>query len=69
MITPMTVMDIHARDQQRVLDLQDKGYIIEIIWEKDWQALVNQRPEIKAYISQHRTYTHFKKYLNQDQII
>ena len=27
------------------------------------------QPEIKAYISQHCTYTHFKKYLNQDQII
>ena len=36
---------------------------------KDWEALVTQRPEIKAYISQHRIYTHFKKYLNQDQII
>ena len=35
---------------------------------KDWEALLTQRPEIKAYISQHRTYTHFKKYLNQDQI-
>ena len=50
-------------------DLQDKGHTVEIIWEKDWQALLTQRPEIKAYISQHRTYTHFKKYLNLDQII
>ena len=50
-------------------DLQDKGCTIEIIWEKDWEALVTQRPEIKAYISQHCTYTHFKKYLNQDQIV
>ena len=40
-----------------------------MIWEKDWEALVTQCPEIKAYISQHRTYTHFKKYLNQDKII
>ena len=65
----MTVKDIRARDQQRVRDLQDKGHTVEIIWEKDWEALVTQSPEIKAYSSQHRTYTHFKKYLNQDQII
>ena len=50
-------------------DLQDKGYTVEIIWEKDCETLLTQCPEIKAYISQHRTYTHFKKYLNQDQII
>ena len=66
---PMTVKDIRARDQQRVRDLQDKGYTVEIIWEKDWQALINQRPEIKVYLKQHRTHTHFKKYLNQNQII
>ena len=28
-----------------------------------------QWPEIKAYLAQHRTITHFKKYLTQDQII
>ena len=66
---PMTVKDIRDRDQQRVRDLQDKGYTVEIIWEKDWQALINQQPEIKVYLKQHRTYTHFKKYLNQNQII
>ena len=49
--------------------MQDKGYTVEIIREKDWEALVTQRPEIEAYISQHRSYTHFQKYLNQDQII
>ena len=49
--------------------MQDKGHTVEIIWEKDWQALLTQRPEIKAYLAQHCTYTHFKKYLNQDQII
>ena len=65
----MTVKDIRARDQQRVQDLQDKGYNIEIIWEKDWQALLTQRPDIKSYLSQHCTFTHFKKYLTQDQII
>ena len=37
--------------------------------EKRLEALVSQCPEIKAYISQHRTYTHFKKYQNQNQII
>ena len=66
---PMTVKNICARDQQHVRDLRDKGYTVEIIWQKDWQALVTQRPEIKAYLKQHRTYTHFKKYLNQNQII
>ena len=66
---PMTVKNIRGRDHQRVQDLQDKGYTAEIIWGKDWEALVTQRPEIKAYIPQHRTYTHFKEYLNQDQII
>ena len=65
----MTVKDIRARDRQRVQDLQDKGYTLEIIWEKDWQALVPQQPKIKAYLSKHRTFTHLKKYLNQDQII
>ena len=39
------------------------------MWEKDWQALLSQRPEIKNYLAQHRTFTHFKKYLCQDQII
>ena len=42
---------------------------MEIILEKDWQALVIQRPEIKAYLSQHHICTHFEKYINQDQII
>ena len=65
----MTVKDIRARDQQRVRDLQGNGYTIEIIWEKDWQALVTHQPEIVPYLNQHRTYTHFKKYLNQNQII
>ena len=52
--------DIRDRDQQRVRDLQDKGYTVKIIWEKVWQALINQRPEIKVYLKQHHTYTHFK---------
>ena len=30
----MTVKDICAQDQQHVQDLQDKGHIVEIIWEK-----------------------------------
>ena len=65
----MTVKDIRARDHQHVQDLQDQGYTIEIIWKKDWQALLTQRPEIEDYLAQHRTYTHFKKYLTQDRII
>ena len=66
---PMTIKDIRTRDHQHVQDLQDQGYNVEIIWEKAWQALLTQRPDIKSYLSQHRTYTHFKKYLTQDQII
>ena len=65
----MTVKDIRTRDHQRVQNLQDKGYNVEIIWEKDWQALLTQRPEIKVFLAQRRTFTHFKKYLTQDQII
>ena len=65
----MTVKDIHIRDHQHVQDLQDKGYNVEIIWKKDWQALLTQQPEIKDYLAQHRTFTHFKKCLTQDQII
>ena len=65
----MSVKDIRARDLQRVQDLQDQGYNVEIIWEKERQALLTQRPDIKSYLSQHHTYTHFKKYLTQDQVI
>ena len=65
----MTVKDIRARDHQCVQDLQNQGYIVEIIWGKDWQALLTQWPEIKVCLAQHRTYTHFKKYLTQNQII
>ena len=49
--------------------MREKGYTVEIIWEIDWQVLITQRPEIKVHSKQHRTYTHFKKYLNQNQII
>ena len=62
---PIRVKDIHARDQ----DLQNQGYTVAIIWEKGWQALLTQRPELKSYLSQHGTYIHFKEYLTQDQII
>ena len=65
----MSVKDIRARDHQRVQDLRDKGYNVEIIWGKDWQALLTQRPDIKSFLSQLRTFTHFKKYLTQDQVI
>ena len=49
--------------------MQEKGYNVEIIWESNWNTLVESRPEIKTYISQLRTFTHFKKTLSQDQII
>ena len=66
---PMTVKDIRDQNQQHVRDLQEKGYTVEIIREKDWQSFINQRPEIKVYLKQHCTNTHFEKYLNQNQII
>ena len=49
--------------------MQDQGYNVEIIWEKDWQALMIHQLEIKVYLAQHHTHTHFKKYLTQDKII
>ena len=48
---------------------QDRGYNVEIIWEKDWQAFLTQQPEIKDHLAQHHAFTHFKKYLTQDKII
>ena len=66
---PMTVKHIRTRDHQRVQDLQDQGYNVEIIWEIVWQTFLTQWPEIKVYLAEHCTYTHFKKYLIQDQII
>ena len=37
--------DIRTRVHQRVHNLQEQGYNVEIIWEKDWQALLTQRPD------------------------
>ena len=45
----MSVRDIRTRDQQRVQDLEERGYNVEVIWEIDWQAHLTQRPEIKHY--------------------
>ena len=42
---------------------------VVIIWESNWNKLAESRPEIKTYISQLRTFTHFKKTITQDQII
>ena len=56
-------------DHQHLQYIQDRGYNIGIIWESNWNTLVENRPEIKTYISQLRTFTHFKKTLTQDQII
>ena len=67
--TPFTVKEIRDYDRQRLQYLQEKGYNVEIIWESNWNTLVESRPEIKTYISQLRTFTHFKKTLSQDQII
>ena len=67
--TSFTVKKIRDYDCQCLQYLQDRGYNVEIIWESNWNALVENRPEIKTYISQPRTFTHFKKTLTQDQII
>ena len=67
--TPFTVKEIRDYDRQRLQYIQDRGYNVEIIWESNWNSLVESRPEIKTYISQLRTFTHFKKTLTQDQII
>ena len=67
--TPFTVKEIRDYHCQCLQYIQDRGYNVEIIWESNWNTLVENRPEIKTYISQLRTFTHFKKTLTQDQII
>ena len=67
--TPFTVKEIRDYDRLRLQYIQDRGYNVEIIWESNWNTLVENRPEIKTYISQLRTFTPFKKTLTQDQII
>ena len=65
----MTVKDIRARDQSEYKIYKTKAAPLKSSGKKDWQAFLTQRPEIKAYLAQHRTYAHFEKYLTQDQII
>ena len=67
--TPMTVKEIRDYDLERLRYFRDKGYAVEIIWERDWNALVNQRPEIKAYLSKQCAFTHWEKWLRQEDII
>ena len=66
---PMTVKEVQDYDRECVQYLRDHGYNVEIMWDKDWENLLKQRPEIKSYLPQHHTYTHVKKYLNQNQIV
>ena len=61
--------EIRDYDHQHLQYIQDRGYNVEIIWESNWNTLVENRPEIKTYISQLRTFTHFINTLTQDQII
>ena len=42
---------------------------MEIIWEHQWRALVDLRPEIKAYLCSQRCMTHWDKYLTKEEII
>ena len=67
--TPFTMKEIRDYDRQHLQYIQDRGYNVEIIWESNWNTLVENCPEIKTYISQLRTFTHFKNTLTQDQII
>ena len=67
--TPFTMEEIRDYDRQRLQYIQDRGYNVEIIWESNWNTFVESRPEIKTYISQLHTLTHFKNTLTQDQII
>ena len=67
--TPFTVKEIRDYDHQHLQYIQDRGYDVEIIWESNWNTLVESRPEIKTFISQLRTFTHFKKTLTHNQII
>ena len=61
--------EVRDYDHQHLQYLQGRGYNVEIIWESNWNTFVENRPEIKTYISQICTSTHFKKILTQDQII
>ena len=38
----MTVKNICVLDHQRMQDLQDQGYNVKIIREKDWQAVLTR---------------------------
>ena len=59
--TPFTIKEIRDYDRQRLQYIQDRGYNIEIIWDSNWNTLVENRPEIETYSSQLRTFTHFIK--------
>ena len=58
--TPFTVKEIRDYDRQCLQYIQDRGYNVEIVWDSNWNTLVENRPEIKTYILQLRTFTHFK---------
>ena len=60
-IIPLLPLKKRNYDHQRLQYLQEKGYNVEIIWESNWNTLVECHPEIKTYISKLRTFTHFKK--------
>ena len=51
--------EIRDYDRQCLQYIQGRGYNVEIIWESNWNTLVENRPKIKTYISQLRTFTQF----------
>ena len=67
--TPKIIKEVREYDREKLEYLEGKGYTVEIIWEHQWRALVDLRPEIKAYLcSQHCT-THWDKYLTKEETI
>ena len=67
--TPKTIKEVREYDREKLEYFKGKGYTVEIIWEHQWRALVDLRPEIKAYLSSQRCTTHWDKYLSKKEII
>ena len=67
--TPKTIKEVREYDREKLEYLEGKGYTVEIIWEHQWRALVDLRPEIKAYLCSQRCTTHWDKYLTKEEII
>ena len=67
--TPKTIKEVREYDREKLEYLEGKGYTVEIIWEHQRRALVDLRPEVKAYLCLQRCMTHWDKYLTKEEII